>query len=449
MKEIIDQLLPYQREWIRQRRRLKIGLWARQTGKDHTAEAVLHSRSRPGTLWLILAAGERQALESLAKAKEWAQQARFRVDDYSECRPRRGARLTSAQIRWQNGARLMALPANADTVRGYSANVILTEFAFHERPHEIWQAIYPSITNPMRGGRKQLRIISTPNGKSNKFAQIWHGSNEYFKSRIAIHDAIKAGLPLDASELERGLDDDEAWQQEYLCEFMDGSSVLLPYELIATCEHPEATEAATPDTLLRGNQGQLFAGVDFGRKRHLTVCWIVQKVGEMLWTREVLVLPKMSTPEQVEILKPRLAKCARTAIDYTGNGVGFGDYLVKALGEWAPGSGKKGRVELCQFTSGVKGELFPKLRAAFESGTIRIPSSAEIREDLHGITRSVSPFGHITYRALESEDGHSDRCTALALAIRALTNGPVSVGATTVSGAKGYINPVGLITMGR
>ena len=232
-------------------------------------------------------------------------------------------------------------------------------------------------------------------------------------------------------------------------EFMDGSSVLLPYELIATCEHPEATELATPDTLLRGNQGQLFAGIDFGRKRHLTVCWILQKIGDILWTREVLVLPKMSTPEQVDILQPRLAKCARTAIDYTGNGVGFGDYLVKALGEWAPGQGKKGRIELCQFTSGLKGELFPKVRAAFESGTIRIPSSPEIREDLHGITRSVSPFGHITYRALESDDGHSDRCTALALAIRAVTSGPHSVGARTVTGAQGYVNPVGFITMGR
>jgi hypothetical protein len=27
---------------------------------------------RPGTLWAIVAAGERQALESLRKAKEWA-----------------------------------------------------------------------------------------------------------------------------------------------------------------------------------------------------------------------------------------------------------------------------------------------------------------------------------------------------------------------------------------
>src|SRR6476620_2558676 len=32
---------------------------------------------------------------------------------------------------------------------------------------------YPSISNPLRGGQKKLRIISTPNGLSNKFADLW------------------------------------------------------------------------------------------------------------------------------------------------------------------------------------------------------------------------------------------------------------------------------------
>jgi phage FluMu gp28-like protein len=42
-----------------------------------------------------------------------------------------------------------------------------------------------------------------------------------------------------------------------------------------------------------------------------------------------------------------------------------------------------------------------------------------IREDLHSLNRVSTPTGQITYRAPHSADGHADRCTALALALRA------------------------------
>src|SRR4051794_23300631 len=79
-------LLPYQSAFAANPSRFKIGLWVRQTGKDHTAtaEAVIDCLQHPGTMWIILAAGERQALESVAKAKHWADILKFRIDDYIE-----------------------------------------------------------------------------------------------------------------------------------------------------------------------------------------------------------------------------------------------------------------------------------------------------------------------------------------------------------------------------
>src|SRR5688500_18982252 len=67
--------LKYQQNWLDDPARFKIGLWARQTGKDYTcsAEAVFDSILNPKTHWLILACGERQARESLEKAREWSQ----------------------------------------------------------------------------------------------------------------------------------------------------------------------------------------------------------------------------------------------------------------------------------------------------------------------------------------------------------------------------------------
>jgi phage FluMu gp28-like protein len=408
-------LLPYQTKWLDDNSRFKIGLWARQSGKDWaaSAEAVLDCMQRPGTLWAIVAAGERQALESLRKAKEWAAILHYALEGYHERRAAKGALLNSAEIVWSNKSRLIALPARPETVRGYSANLILTEFAFHENPTEIWRAIYPSISNPLRGGQKRLRIISTPNGPGDKFHELWSKS-DYAKHRVTIHEAVEQGLEVDVEALRRGLGDEEGWAQEYECQFLDAGSVLLPYELIATCEDDDATEARG-----RGAVGALVCGIDFGRRRDRTVCWTLEKVGDVLWTREVLVLDKMSTPEQVEILRTRLARAQRACLDYTGAGVGLGDYLAQEFGPIEPAQHRFGKIELCSFTAGLKAELFSKLRIAFENRALRVPSSSEIREDLHGVQRVASRGGQVSYRAAQSEDGHSDRCTALALALRA------------------------------
>src|SRR5678816_2901901 len=86
LHQIYDRLrlLPYQAAFAANPSRFKIGLWARQTGKDHTCtfEAVADSIRHPGARWIIVAAGERQALESLAKAKEWAELLKLPIDNY-------------------------------------------------------------------------------------------------------------------------------------------------------------------------------------------------------------------------------------------------------------------------------------------------------------------------------------------------------------------------------
>jgi phage FluMu gp28-like protein len=353
-------------------------------------------------------------LESHRKAREWAEATDVAISAVDEKRPRQGALLNSAEIIFENGSRLIALPARPETVRGYSANLILTEFAFHDNPAEIWRAIYPSISNPMRGGEKKLRIISTPNGPGDKFHELWTKS-DYSKHRVTIHDAVAEDLRIDVEELRRGLNDADGWAQEYECEFLDSGSVLLPYELIATCEDAEASECFAP-----AGQGRFYCGIDFGRQRDRTVCWTFEKVGDVLWTREVLVLEKMSTPEQVEILRLRLKAAERVCLDYTGAGVGLGDYLVKEFGTFDPEGHRFGKVELCQFTANLKAEIFSKLRIGFENRALRVPVSAAIREDLHGVQRMASAHGQVSYRAAHTVDGHSDRCTALALAWRAV-----------------------------
>ena len=409
------ELLEYQRAWVNDQSRFKIGLWARQTGKDMatTAEAVFHCHLTPRTTWAIVAAGERQALESLEKAKDWVEALKGTIEQCSEHRASTGAVLSSAEIVLWNKSRVIALPARPETVRGYSANVILTEFAFHDDPTAIWRALFPSISNPLRGGPKKLRIISTPNGPGDRFHELWTQS-DYAKHRVTIHEAVARGLKIDVEELRRGLNDPDGWAQEYECEFLDVGGVLLPYELIESCEDEGATEIRRA-----GPTSRLVCGIDFGRHRDRTVCWMFERQGDVLWTREVLVLERMATPEQVEALRPRIAAAQRVCLDYTGAGIGLGDYLSREFGTYDAAQHRYGKIELCSFTAGLKAELFSKLRMRFENRTLRIPPRPEIREDLHGMRRIVSANGQISYRAPHNADGHSDRCTALALALRA------------------------------
>ncbi len=427
-----DLLLAYQRAWADDKSRWKIGLMARQVGKDFSsgAEGIedCYQRELAGdkTTWMIAAPSERQSLESLEKWKEWAEAYKLAIEDIVFERESKNpeALLKSGTIVFPGGSRVLAVPGKPDTVRGFSANLLFTEFAFFEDPDRTWRAALPSITNPLRGGQKKVRIISTPNGQGNKFHDLWTKNYQapgakWSCHKVTIYDAVAQGLPVDIEELRAGIDDPDGWAQEFECEFIDTANVLLPYELIATCESATATERVGADYWASRTPWPVALGIDFGRKRDLTVCWGAEVINGYSLTREVLCLEKMPTPDQVELLRPRIRKAVRVCLDYTGPGIGLGDYLAKEFGEWNPQQDRFGKIELCTFTTGFKQDIFPKLKMAFEKKGIGVPMSRLIREDLHSVYRVTTPGGNVTYSAPHSPDGHADRCTAAALEIRA------------------------------
>lgn len=183
---------------------------------------------------------------------------------------------------------------------------------------------------------------------------------------VTIAKAVEDGLPIDIDELRESLDDPIGWAQEYMCEFLDSSNVLLPYDLIATAESASATVSCDPAIYL-GNKLDLRLGIDFGRTNDPTVCWTLERVGDVLVTREVLVLRNMSVPDQMEVLRHRIKAARRVCYDYTGVGIGMGDVLVKEFGRWHPEGHEFGKIELCTFTTAFKRLIFPRLRQAFES----------------------------------------------------------------------------------
>ena len=456
MNVLNEILMPYQRRWVEDQSRFKIGLWSRQTGKSFATacEAVLDcvagetptvgalatapqlrasqpqkrrsvsgasdkiGVNRSSKLWVVLSAGERQALEWMEKAKKWTEAVKATVDSYDEIRDSANALLSRAEIRFANGARIVAIPANPDTARGYSANLVLDEFAIHERPFDIWAAIYPSITNPL-SGEKRLRIVSTPKGRGNKFADLWEHNDTYSKHKVTIEDAVRMGLPINLEELKRGVDDPDIWAQEYMCEFIDNTSVLLPYEMIGKCESEKiADDGSSP----------IYVGMDIGRQKDLSVIVTAVKLGDVLAVIDVTELKRMPFNDQLDVL---LSKCGisfggrpssinfanrvkKVCIDSTGIGAMLAEEATRIGG---------GKFEGVQFNVATKGEMYGLMRRKFEERSIRIPVSRDLREDLHAVQRVVSTGGNVTYSAPRNADGHSDRASALALCCRAADAG--------------------------
>jgi phage FluMu gp28-like protein len=454
--------LPYQRRWAGDQARWKFGLMARQVGKDFSsgfegmADCALAERAGRKITWLIAAPSERQSLESLRQWKQWAEMHRMTIAKDEELREGGGeSLLKAATITFPHGSRVVAVPGKPDTVRGYPANVLLTEFAFFEQPEATWRALLPSVGNEL-GGIKKVRLITTPNGIGNLAHDIWvknfHGSagvsplvpseaagetpaaavettalpgTRWSCHFVDIYRAVADGLPANIEELKAAMDDAEGWAQEFECQFLDAQATLLPYEMIAACESLEAT-ASVPFQFWQARPPfPLVMGIDFGRRHDLTVAWTLQQVGDVQQTVEVLEMDRRPTPEQVEQLRPRLRQARRVCLDYTGGGIGLGDYLAREFGAWDPAQHKFGKIELCQFSNTLKLEIFSKLRMAFEERKVRVPVNRAIREDLHSVNRVSTASGQITYRAPHNADGHADRCTALALAMRAAGDGRV------------------------
>src|SRR5690606_31734059 len=102
-----------------------------QTGKDFSSaeEIVRDSKTRDKNTWLIAAPSERQSLETLAKCREWSEAYDLAIEDATEERfagPQ--SLLKASTITYPNGSRIVAVPGRPDTVRGFSANILATEF---------------------------------------------------------------------------------------------------------------------------------------------------------------------------------------------------------------------------------------------------------------------------------------------------------------------------------
>ena len=114
--------------------------------------------------------------------------------------------------------------------------------------------------------------------------------------------------------LRKGCGDPDAWAQEYELQWLDESTAWLPFSLITDAEDDEAGNPS------HSCGGPCFIGVDIGRRRDLFVIWVLEKVGDVLWTREVIERRGATFAEQDALLDDVFARynVARCCMDQPG-----------------------------------------------------------------------------------------------------------------------------------
>jgi len=435
----VIQFLPYQRAWIADQSRFKIGMFTRRGGKTFGASGEIVADCTRAEIdgrkvrWTILSRSENTAKEALEDALKPMTRAYYAVlkglsnrgqpefvqDEFhvpAHVRETRQgdatflvdvpeARYKTQEVHFPGGSRVVALSASPDAARGFGGNLLLDEFAFHADSRRIWGSAFPVAA---RGGHK-IRVISTPNGKGNKFYELMTSAdNGWSKHHVDIYEAVRQGLDVNVDELRTGMADEDAWAQEFELAWLDEASSWLDYDLISACEHPQAG--------LPGNYqgGPCFVGVDIAARNDLFVIWVMELIGDVLWTREIIAKKRISFAEQDTLLAGvvKRYRVVRVLMDQTGMGEKPVEDAKRVHGA--------DRVEGVLFTSAAKLDMATKLKESMQDRKTRLPEGDPVlRSDLHSIKSLVGLTGIRRLIADGDSDGHADRFWAGAMAVTA------------------------------
>lgn len=423
--------LPYQSAWIKDKSRLKMMEKSRQVGLSWcTAYATVERTAAQGARYdqWISSRDEMQARLFIEDCKLWANIMGMAAKDLGEVVIDEESQLTAYVLQFASSRRIHSMSSNPDAQAGKRGGRVLDEFALHKAPRKLWSIAYPGIT---WGG--ELEALSTHRGSLNFFNALIREAREggnpkgISLHRVTLQDALEQGflyklqqmLPADDDRqamseaqyfdlIRSGCADEESFLQEYMCEPADDDSAFLEYDLIASAEYDGGIDWQQCE------HGPLYAGIDIGRKHDLTVLWIFEKLGDVLYTRHVEALQNMRKSAQEAILWPWIERCDRTCIDMTGLGIGWCDDAQDRFGSH--------KVEGVTFSQRMKEQLAYSMRGAMEDRRLRIPYSPEIRSDFRSLTKQTTAAGNVRFTAERTPDGHADRFWALTLAQHAAAN---------------------------
>jgi hypothetical protein len=197
-------------------------LWncTRQAGKSTTAAAkgLRQAVCIPKSPILLISPSLRQSSELFRKVQD-------HIDAMDH--PPKLTEDNKLSCTLANGSRIISLPGEEKTIRGFSKVALLIEDEAARVSDELNAAIRPMLA--VSGG--QLLMMSTPFGKRGHFFEAWeNGGNEWGRTRIPWMEIPR--ITKEFVDSERKALGDWWIRQEYECEFVQTTDQVFSYDLV-------------------------------------------------------------------------------------------------------------------------------------------------------------------------------------------------------------------------
>ncbi len=181
---------------------------------------------RPGTTVLVVAPSARQSEELLAIAGGMLYELEIPAQRAKE------------RVKLANGSRMVALPNQPRTIRGFSPELLVVDEAAY-LPEEIWDAVFPMLNAAEGGG--WLWLMSTPAQPTGFFHQIWTSKmTEWTRVKVTAEECPRIS-PEMVEEARRTFTPDR-FAREYLGEFAQPPTAAFPELLVRSCLQEQLPE---------------------------------------------------------------------------------------------------------------------------------------------------------------------------------------------------------------
>jgi Terminase large subunit, T4likevirus-type, N-terminal len=210
---------PWQARLLRSEARQVVLNCSRQAGKSTaTAALALHvAIYDAGALVLLVSPSQRQSRELFGKVMTFLRS--LEPAETLEEDNKLSATLA-------NGSRIVSLPGDPKTVRGFSAPSLIVEDESGYVDDALYTAIRPMLA--VSGGR--LILMSTPNGRRGHFFETWTNAEGWERIKIVGREVPR--ISAEFLEQERRELGPMLFSQEYDGEFIDAQSSAFSSEII-------------------------------------------------------------------------------------------------------------------------------------------------------------------------------------------------------------------------
>jgi hypothetical protein len=192
---------------------------SRQWGKSTvcSVKALHHMLTEPESLVMVISPSERQSREFLRKTKQLVRKLGV---------PVRGDGDNKVSVMLPNGSRMVGLPSNEDTIRGFSGvNLLLVDEAAM-----VGDDLYAAVRPMVAVSRGSIWLMSTPKGRRGFFYDTWVTAGaEWLRIAVPATDCPRIPPDFLEKEKERGV---QRFREEYMCEFVSTEEALFDEALL-------------------------------------------------------------------------------------------------------------------------------------------------------------------------------------------------------------------------